>query len=67
MVKATAIPLDQLRHQLAECVQRVSFGRERILVTFHGKATCALVPLEDFEKAGGKVDLPRRAGKRPPK
>jgi len=61
MVKTTDIALDDLRRMLSECVRRVSFGKERLVVTFHGKATCALVPIEDLEKAGGKVTAPKRS------
>jgi prevent-host-death family protein len=51
MRKITEIQFDELRDSLSECVQRASAGKERFVVTVHGKATCALVPLEDHEKA----------------
>ena len=61
MVKATEITVEELRRGLSEFVQRASFGKERFVLTFHGKATCALVPLEDLEATGGKVAAPRRS------
>ena len=60
MAKVTAVPVEQLRDNLADNVRRSEAG-ERIAVTFHGKIVCALVPVSDLEKVAGKVDLPRRA------
>lgn len=57
--KATEIPIEELRRNLSELVRRASFGGERFLVTFHGKPTCALVPVEDLQAA------PRERARKP--
>lgn len=36
------------RRQLTELVNRVAYGKERVVITRHGKQLCALVPLEDL-------------------
>ncbi len=37
-----------LRRNLADLVNRVAFGKERVVLTRHGKQVCALVPIEDL-------------------
>jgi prevent-host-death family protein len=37
----------EARKNLAELVNRVAYGRERFVVTRHGKGVAALVPLSD--------------------
>ncbi len=36
------------RRNLAELVNRVAYGKERVVLTRHGKQLCALVPIEDL-------------------
>ena len=36
------------RRNLADLVNRVAFGKERVILTRHGKNVCALVPIEDL-------------------
>ena len=36
------------RKYLAELVNRVAYGKERVVLTRHGKQVCALVPMEDL-------------------
>ena len=36
------------RKHFAELVNRVAFGKERVVLTRHGKQLCALVPIEDL-------------------
>lgn len=36
------------RKNLAELVNRVAYGKERVVLTRHGKQLCALVPIEDL-------------------
>ena len=36
------------RKNLTELVNRVAYGKERVVLTRHGKRLCALVPLEDL-------------------
>lgn len=42
--------MTQARADLAELVSRVGYSGERILLTRHGKALAALVPVSDLEK-----------------
>jgi len=37
-----------VRRNLAELVNRVAYGKERVVLTRHGKRLCALVPIEDL-------------------
>lgn len=41
--------MTQARADLAELVSRVGYSGERILLTRHGKALAALVPVSDLE------------------
>ena len=40
------IPVTEARAQFSELVNRVGFGKERIILTRHGKPLVALVPAE---------------------
>lgn len=42
------IPTAEARRQLADLVNRVAYGKERVVLTRHGRAVAALVPLEDL-------------------
>ena len=44
----TDISTGEARKHLAELVNRVAFGKERVVLTRHGKQLCALVPIEDL-------------------
>jgi prevent-host-death family protein len=44
------VPVTQARADLAELVSRVGYSGERILLTRHGKALAALVPVSDLEE-----------------
>ena len=39
----------EARKQLAEVVNRVAYGKERVVLTRHGREVAALVPLEDLK------------------
>ncbi|PWI44407.1 type II toxin-antitoxin system Phd/YefM family antitoxin [Streptomyces sp. ICBB 8177] len=59
---AHEVPVTQARAELAELINRVVYGGERVVVTRHGKPLVALVSaadlrrLEDDEQAdGGRV------------
>lgn len=41
--------MTQARAELAELVSRVGYSGERIVLTRHGRALAALVPVEDLE------------------
>lgn len=42
--------MTQARAELAELVSRVGYSGERILLTRHGRALAALVPVDDLDK-----------------
>lgn len=51
------------RKNFAELLNRVAFGKERVVLTRHGKQLCALVPIEDLtflatlRQAAGQQDI----------
>jgi prevent-host-death family protein len=47
---AYEIPVTQARAELAELINRVVYGGERVVVTRHGKPLVALVSAADLEK-----------------
>lgn len=47
---AYEIPVTQARAELAELINRVVYGGERVVVTRHGKPLVALVSAEDLER-----------------
>ncbi|MGC9544613.1 type II toxin-antitoxin system Phd/YefM family antitoxin [Streptomyces sp. UG1] len=57
---AYEIPVTQARAELAELINRVVYGGERVVVTRHGKPLVALVSasdLERLEKLGASAEL----------
>lgn len=54
------ISVTEARDQLGELVNRATYGEERIVLTRHGRAVAALVPLavlRDLEAAEDAADL----------
>ena len=49
-IMTTEIPVTQARDELAELINRVAYGHERIILTRHSKAVACLVPPEDLER-----------------
>ncbi|AZK92999.1 type II toxin-antitoxin system Phd/YefM family antitoxin [Streptomyces tsukubensis] len=47
---AYEIPVTQARAELAELINRVVYGGERVVVTRHGKPLVALVSAEDLDR-----------------
>jgi prevent-host-death family protein len=47
---AYEIPVTQARAELAELINRVVYGGERVVVTRHGKPLAALVSAADLER-----------------
>jgi prevent-host-death family protein len=47
---AYEIPVTQARAELAELINRVVYGGERVVVTRHGKPLVALVSASDLER-----------------
>lgn len=45
----TNIPTVKARDQLADIINRVAYGKERIALTRRGKAVAGIVPVEDIE------------------
>ena len=44
-----AIPVTEARDVLGDVVGRVQYGRERIVLTRHGRPAAAVVPMSDYE------------------
>lgn len=60
--------VDELRKSLAEAINRVAFGAERVVIVRHGKAVGAIVSIDDLEKIeGGKVAVQHRGVTAKPK
>ncbi|MEU6127151.1 type II toxin-antitoxin system Phd/YefM family antitoxin [Streptomyces sp. NPDC047123] len=53
---AYEIPVTQARAELAELINRVVYGGERVVVTRHGKPLVALVSAADLERLEGLAD-----------
>jgi prevent-host-death family protein len=45
----TRLTTSQIRKELSETINRVSFGHERIILHRHGKDIAALIPIEDLK------------------
>lgn len=45
----TEIPITRARDELAELINRVAYGHERIILTRHSKPVACLVPPEDLQ------------------
>ena len=43
------ISTKEARGQLSDVISRAAFAKERIILTRHGKAVAAVVPIEDYE------------------
>lgn len=52
-VELPGVNLVEARDTLGELVSRVSFGRERIVITKHGKPAAVLVSIEDLAALQG--------------
>ena len=55
------IPVTQARDELAELINRVAYGHERIILTRHSKAVACLVPPEDLarlQEQEGEQEMP---------
>lgn len=42
----------EARTQFADLINRVAYGKERVVLTRRGKALVAVVPLEDLQQIG---------------
>ena len=48
------VPVSQARAELSDLVNRVAYGRERIVLTRHGRAVAAIVSAADLERLAGQ-------------
>jgi prevent-host-death family protein len=46
----TTVTTAEVRENLSEILNRAAYGQERIVVTRHGKALVAVVPIADLEE-----------------
>jgi prevent-host-death family protein len=46
----TKVSIGQIKRDISELVNRVTYGRERIVLTSRGKPKAALVSMEDYEQ-----------------
>ena len=51
MTAVTAVTVADARSDLAELLSRVAYGKERLVITRHGRELAALVPIEDLQLA----------------
>ena len=69
---SSEIPVTQAREELADLINRVAYGHERIVLTRHSKPVACLVPpedlarLEDGEQPAPGVSYARTAPVRSP-
>ncbi|MFF8279071.1 type II toxin-antitoxin system Phd/YefM family antitoxin [Streptomyces lateritius] len=58
---AYEIPVTQARAELADLINRVVYGDERVVVTRHGKPLVALVSAADLQRLEDAEDQEREA------
>ncbi|MDT6982570.1 type II toxin-antitoxin system Phd/YefM family antitoxin [Streptomyces lusitanus] len=58
---AYEIPVTQARAELADLINRVVYGGERVVVTRHGKPLVALVSADDLRRLDEMKDVPEPA------
>ncbi len=51
MTAVTAVTVADARSDLADLLNRVAYGKERLVITRHGRELAALVPIEDLQLA----------------
>lgn len=51
MAAVSAISVADARNDLAALLNRVAYGKERLVITRHGREVAAIVPLEDLNLA----------------
>jgi len=49
MSTVPAVTVADARNTLADILNRVAYGKERVVITRHGKQLAAIVPVEDLE------------------
>ena len=56
----TSYPIAKARSKLAEIINKVAYGGERIAISKHGKTAVAIVPLDDLnflEAIEDRIDI----------
>ena len=48
-ITVTAVSVADARSDLAELLNRVAYGKERLVITRHGREVAAIVPVEDLK------------------
>jgi prevent-host-death family protein len=56
------IPVTQARDELADLINRVSYGHERIILTRHSKPVACIVPPEDLARLEESEQEPANPG-----
>lgn len=51
MSVSSAISVAEARSGLAELLNRVAYGKERLVITRHGREVAAIVPMDDYHLA----------------
>lgn len=51
MTAIAAVTVAEARSGLAELLNRVAYGKERLVITRHGREIAAIVPVEDLQLA----------------
>jgi prevent-host-death family protein len=51
MAEVTAVTVADARSDLADLLNRVAYGKERLVITRHGRELAAIVPVEDLQLA----------------
>lgn len=49
MTGVTAVSVADARSDLADLLNRVAYGKERLVITRHGRELAAIVPIEDLQ------------------
>ncbi|MEV7086255.1 type II toxin-antitoxin system Phd/YefM family antitoxin [Streptomyces sp. NPDC093085] len=62
---AYEIPVTQARAELADLINRVVYGGERVVVTRHGKPLVALVSAADLERLESEPEAVAEAAEEP--
>ena len=55
-IRKAEVTATQLQRVIADVINRVQYGGERITVTRRGQPVCLVIPIERVEKGGQKND-----------
>jgi prevent-host-death family protein len=60
MADPIEIPASEVRERISDVISRVSYGKERVVISRNGKPQVALVPIADLERLQ-RLDAEREA------